>query len=103
MEMRMLWSISGLTLRDHIRNKDVRTKYGVTPIQNKLQEAHLRFYGHVLRADDDTIIKTSIGIQIQGRCSKGRPKQRWMEALHQNLKAANVHPDMAHDRGKWRG
>ena len=34
---------------DKIRNKDINLKIGVAPIDEKMRESHLRWFGHVQR------------------------------------------------------
>ncbi|VDO95843.1 unnamed protein product [Heligmosomoides polygyrus] len=73
---------------------------GVHPV--KLREARLRWYGHVLRANDDTVCKIGLNLEVPGKRPRGRPKQHWLDTLHMDLKLAGVHPDQAFDREKWR-
>ena len=46
-EMRMLRWMSGHTRMDRIRNEVIRSKVGVAPIEDKVREGRLRWYGHV--------------------------------------------------------
>ncbi|PIO69466.1 hypothetical protein TELCIR_08705 [Teladorsagia circumcincta] len=41
----------------HIRNDTIRERFGVAPIADKMREARLRWYGHVLRGNDDSVRK----------------------------------------------
>uniref|UniRef100_A0A914WJ88 Reverse transcriptase domain-containing protein n=1 Tax=Plectus sambesii TaxID=2011161 RepID=A0A914WJ88_9BILA len=102
MEKKMLRWISGITRLDHVRNDDIRERYGVVPIAEKLRESRLRWYGHVLRADDGTIAMTGFTLEVPGARPRGRPKQRWTNTLHNDLKIAGLHPDKALDRDLWR-
>ncbi|VDP55126.1 unnamed protein product [Heligmosomoides polygyrus] len=102
METKMLRWTAGVTRLDHVRNVSVRQRFGVAPIADKLREARLRWYGHVLRADGDTVRKIGLNIDVPGKRPKGRPRQRWLDTLHVDLKEAGIHPDQAFDRAKWR-
>ncbi|KIH65377.1 hypothetical protein ANCDUO_04303 [Ancylostoma duodenale] len=102
MEMKTLRWMAGIKRLDHICNEDVWQPFGVAPITNKLREARPRWFGHVLRADSDSVCKVGFNLDVGGKRPKGRPKQRWMDTLHADLKAAGIHPDQAHDRTKWR-
>ena len=51
-EMRMLRWILGVSLRDRRRNEDIREVLGVACITDKVREARMRWYGHVLRMED---------------------------------------------------
>ncbi|EYC12765.1 hypothetical protein Y032_0046g1411 [Ancylostoma ceylanicum] len=102
MEVWMLRWMAGITRLDRICNQDIRQRFGVTPITDKLREARLRWYGHVLRAESDSVCKIGFNLDVTGKRPKGRPKQRWMDTLHADLKTVGMHPDQAHDRTKWR-
>lgn len=102
METKMLRWASGLTRLDRVRNDDIRQRYGVAPIGDKLREVRLRWYGHVLRASDESVAQKGLQLTVAGTRPSGRPKQRWSDTLHGDLRIAKAHPDQAHDRAKWR-
>ncbi|VDL82448.1 unnamed protein product [Nippostrongylus brasiliensis] len=102
MEMKMLRWMAGVTRLDHVTNADIRERFGVIPIAEKLRETRLRWYGHVLRASDDTVCKIGLALDVPGTRPRGRPKQRWLDTIHADLKAVGVHPDHAYDRSLWR-
>ncbi|VDO26024.1 unnamed protein product [Heligmosomoides polygyrus] len=87
---------------DRIQNDAIRQKFGVAPIADKMWEARLRWYGHVLRGKEDSVRKIVLNFEVIGKGPKGRPKQRWSDTLHMDLKVAGVHPDLALDRETWR-
>ncbi|EYB96023.1 hypothetical protein Y032_0154g2995 [Ancylostoma ceylanicum] len=102
METKMLRWTAGVTRADRIRNEKIRERFGIAPIADKLRETRLRWYVHVLRSNEDTICKVDLDLEVLGKRPKGRPKQRWLDTLHADLKHVGVHPDQAHDRVKWR-
>lgn len=102
MEMRMLrWSI-GLTRWDRVTNVDVRKRLGVAPIVEKMRETRLRWYGHVMRSDEDSIARTALRYDPPGQRPRGRPKKRWMDRIKDDMKTTNAAPEDALDRLKWR-
>jgi len=46
-EMHMLRWMCGNTRREKVRNEDILTKIGVAPIEEKMRENRLRWFGHV--------------------------------------------------------
>ncbi|VDP31243.1 unnamed protein product [Heligmosomoides polygyrus] len=102
METNMLRWTAGVTCMDRIRNGAIRQKFGVAPIDDKMREARLRWYGHVLRRKEDSVRKIGFGLEVSGKRPRGRPKQRWSDTLHTDMKVTDVHPDQAHDRERWR-
>ncbi|VDP14317.1 unnamed protein product [Heligmosomoides polygyrus] len=77
METKMLrWTV-GVKRLDCVRNDAIRQRFGVAPISDKLREARLL---------------------CPWKAARGRPKQRWQDTLHLDLKMACVHPVQAFDR-----
>ncbi|VDP15050.1 unnamed protein product [Heligmosomoides polygyrus] len=87
---------------DRIRNDVIRQKLGVAPIADKMCEARLRWYGDVLRGKEDSVRKICLELEESGKRLRGRPKQRWSDTLHKDMKVTGVHPDQALDRERWR-
>ena len=56
-EMRMLRWMSGVTKLDRIRNERIRGTTKVGEISEKVQESRLKWYGHVLRREDQYVGK----------------------------------------------
>ncbi|VDP05884.1 unnamed protein product [Heligmosomoides polygyrus] len=63
MVTKMLRWAAGVTRLDRARNDAIRQRFGVAPIAEKLREARLRWYGHVLRANDDTVRKIGLNMR----------------------------------------
>ena len=52
---RMLRWMSGVTKLDRIRNERIRGTTKVGEISKKVQESRLKWYGHVLRREDEYV------------------------------------------------
>jgi hypothetical protein len=59
-EMQMLRWICGHTRKDRIRNDDIRDKLGITPIEEKLVQHCLRWFGHIQRRPTEAPIYIGI-------------------------------------------
>ena len=56
-EMRMVRWMCGVKLKDRLPSMELRVRLGVDDIALILQQNRLRWYGHVLRKDDDDWVK----------------------------------------------
>ena len=102
-EMRMLRWICGHTRRDRVRNDDIRDRLGVAPIEEKLVQHRLRWFGHVQRRPPDAPVRSGILSQDSNvKRGRGRPKLTWVEAIKGDLKGWNIPKDLALDRSAWK-
>ena len=84
-EMRMLRWMSGVTKLDRIRNERIRGTTKVGEISKKVPESRLKWYGHVLRREDEYIGKRVMGMEVPGKRRSGRQKRRWMDTIGNDL------------------
>ena len=73
--MRMLRWILGISLKDRIKNKEIRRRCGVVDIAEKVRETRLRWYGHIMRRDKGEPVRDILEIDIKGNRGQGRPKK----------------------------
>ena len=86
-EIRMLRWICGHTRRDRVQNDDIRDRLGVTPIEEKLVQHRLRWFGHVQRRPTEAPVRSGIKSQDSDvKRGRGRPKLTWVEAIKGDLK-----------------
>ena len=102
-EMSATMDTIGVSLRDRRRNEDIREVLGVACITDKVREARMRWYGHVMRRDreDGCCIKRIMNAEVNGRRSRGRQK-RWRDKIQEDLKTLKLKKEDADDRNKWR-
>jgi Reverse transcriptase (RNA-dependent DNA polymerase) len=74
-EMRMLRWICGNTKKDRIRNDDIKDKLGVAPIQDKLVQHRLRWFGHIQRRPHEAPVRSGILNRPENtKRGRGRPR-----------------------------
>ena len=66
-EMRMLRWMSGVTKLDRIMIERIRGTTKVGEISKKVQESRLKWYGHVLRREDEYVGKRVMGTAVRGK------------------------------------
>ena len=102
-EMRMLRWMCGKTRRDKIRNELICKMIEVAPIEEKMRENRLRWFGHIQRRPINVPVRKSDVIHIEGNDrGRGRPKLTWIEIIKKDLVWCSLTDIMALDRVEWR-
>jgi hypothetical protein len=102
-EMRMLRWICGHTRKDRVRNDDIRERVGVAPIEEKLVQHRLRWFGHIQRRPPEAPVHSGrIKRDENVKRGRGRPNLTWEESVKRDLKVWNIDKDLAMDRGAWK-
>ena len=60
------------------------------PILHFIQSYRIIWYGHVMRRDEQYVGKREMGMNIQGRRGRGRPKRRWMDCVRDDLRSKGL-------------
>ena len=83
----MLHWICGHTRRYQVRNDDIRDRLEVAPIEEKLVQHRLRWFGHIQRRPPEAPVRSGILSQDSNvKRDRGRPKLTWVEAIKGDLK-----------------
>ena len=100
-EMRMLRWTQSVSLRDHIRNEEIREAAAVLPIATHLMQKRRRCYGHVRRRDDSHMTRTALDMEVEGVRPRGRPKLRDMDTIRRDMKKTGLTDVNILDRKDW--
>ncbi|VDP32414.1 unnamed protein product [Heligmosomoides polygyrus] len=100
--MRMLRWVCGWTRRDRVRNEDVRAVMKTAPIQLKMREQRLTWYGHVLRRPEDHPTRLALGFEAPEKRPRGAPRKRWKDVIKRDLAEVGATVDDAFDTMRWR-
>jgi hypothetical protein len=91
------------TRRDRVRNDDIRNRVGVAPIEEKLIQHRLRWFGYVQRRPPEAPVRSGVLKRTDNvKCGRGRPKLTWDKSVKRDLKEWNISKDLAIDRSAWR-
>ena len=64
------------------------TELGMKEIEGqrrKVQQSRLKWYGHVLRREDEYVGKRVMVMEVPGIRRRGRPKRRWLDSIRNDL------------------
>jgi hypothetical protein len=102
-EMCMLRWICGHTRIDRVRNDDIRERLGVAPVEEKLVQHRLRWFGHMQRRPVGAPTRNGVirrtGNKKRGR---GRPNLIWEESVKRDLNDWCITKELALDRSEWK-
>ena len=74
----MVRSMCGIKLVDRKNTEDLMNKLDLKETLDKMAQANgVRWYGHVVRRDEESILKKATMLQVNGQRKGGRPKQSW--------------------------
>ena len=91
------WACSQ-TLRDHVRNENIKERLKVDSITERCRKARLRCFDHVKRRDQDYVGRNTLEMVPPWRRKRGRPNQRWMDCVNRYMRAIGTTKDEVHDR-----
>jgi len=92
----------GFTRLDRIRNIAIRERVGVAPLEDKLRETRLTWFGHVERTSVNAPVRRCEKISLSHyRRGRGRLRMSWNEVIRSDMKFLGVTEDMAPDRNLW--
>ena len=66
-EMKMLRFAMGVTRKDKIRNEHIRSTVKVERLGMKMRESRLRWYGHVMRRDQEYVGRKMMEMELPGK------------------------------------
>ena len=62
----------------------------------------VRWYGHVLRRDDDSVLRVALNLEVSGKRKQGRPKKTWRKQVEEETEKIGLKKEDALRRDKWR-
>jgi hypothetical protein len=99
----MLRWFCGHTRRDRVQTEDIRDRVGVAPIEEKLIQHRLRWFGHVQRRPPEAPVHSGVLKRVDNvKRGRGRPKLTWGESVKRDFKEWNISKELAMDRSAWR-
>ena len=89
-ERRMLRMICGVTLKDMVESTVIASRVGVNDLEEHLRQKRLRWFGHIVRRDEEMEIKKVFELNIEGQRNRGRPVKRWTDVVEEDMKKRGV-------------
>jgi hypothetical protein len=89
--------------RDRVQNDDIRERLEVAPVDERLVQHRLRWFGHIQRRPAEEPIRSEV-IRRSGneKRDRGRPNLTWEESVKRDLKDWCITKELALDRREWK-
>ena len=102
-ERAMIRAMCGVKLSDRRNSEELMDMLEITESLDRMAKASsMRWYGHVLRKEDENVIVRALEFQVSGSRGRGRPKQTWKKQVENEMKKNGLVKEDACDRTKWR-
>ena len=101
-ERRMLRMTCGATLQDMVESTVIASRVGVDDLEEHLRQKRLRWFGHIVRRDEEVEIKKVLEFKIEGRRMRGMPVKRWIDVVEEDIRAMGVLQQDTGNREGWR-
>ena len=77
--------MSGVTKLDRIRNEIIIGTSKVGEMSKKVQESRLKWYGRVLRREEEYVGNSVMVTEVPGKRRRVRTKRRWLDDIKKDL------------------
>ena len=101
-KMKMLRFAMGVTRKDKIRNEHTRSTVKVERLEIKMREGRLRWYGNVMRRDQEYVEKKMMEMELPGKRRRGRPKRRFLDVVKEDMGEVGAKETNIEDKKVWR-
>ena len=93
-ERAMVRSMCGVKLVDRKNTEELMKMLGLAN--------GVRWCGHVIRREDDNILKKAMMMEVNGQRKRGRPKMTWKRQVEESVKKVGSKIEEAADQTRWR-
>ena len=99
----MVRAMCGQKVVNRKTTKEQMDMLGLREAIDRLATANgVRWYGHVLRRDDDSILRVALDLEVTGKRKRGRPKKTWKKQVEEETEKVGLKKEDALNRAKWR-
>ena len=102
-ERAMVRAMYGQKVVDRKTTEEQMDMLGLKETVDRLATANgVRWYGHVLRRDDDSVLRVALDVELSGKRKRERPKKTWKKHVEEESEKIGIKKEDALRRDKWR-
>ncbi|VDP03522.1 unnamed protein product [Heligmosomoides polygyrus] len=91
----------GCSRRDRVQDEEDGAMMKTAPIQLKMKEPRLRWYGRILRRPKNHPIRLAVDFEEPGKRPRLVPKKSWRNVIKRDIAEVGATVDDALDRMSW--
>ena len=80
----------------------IRNTIKVERLGMKMREGRLRWYGHVMRRDQEYVRRKMMEMELLEKRKRGRPKRRFLDVVKEDMREVGAKETDVEDRKMWR-
>ena len=93
-ERAMVRAMCGQKVVDWKTTEEQMVMLGLKEIIERLATANgVRWYGHVLRKDDGSVLRVALNLEVSGKRKRGRPKKTWKKPVEEETEKIGLKKD----------
>ena len=85
-----------------LKGKVYRTVVRPAMLYGKITERRLKWYGHVMRMEEDHLVRRVMTKAIPGKRKRGRPKTRWKDVCKRDMQTVGLREGDEGERAYWK-
>ena len=98
----MVRAMCGVKLMDKKKINELMEMLGLEGTVDQLAKANaVQWYGHVLRRDDDHVLRKALNFEVMCPRKRGRPKMMWKKQVEEEIKKIGLKKEDALNRVRW--
>ena len=101
-EMKMLRVAMEVTRKEKIRNEYITGTVKVEQLGMKMRKSRLRWYGHVMRRDQEYIGRKMMKMELPGKRKRERPKRRFLDVVKEDMGEVGAREMDIENRKFWK-
>jgi len=102
-ERAMVRAMCGVKLMDRKKTEDLMQMLGLEEAVDQLARVNgVRWYGHVLRRDEEHVLRRAFEFEVDGSRRRGRPKKTWKKQVIEESGKVGLGEGDALNRDKWK-
>ena len=95
----MRWTCN-VTLKYRKSSPELRERLDLDSIRNCIRRDRVRWFGHVERCSDDSVMKKYRDIVDKGQQREGTSRKIWYQLMDSDLRSLKIDRDLARNRTK---